>query len=124
MTMIERALTVEKLREQLTDEGIIFTEETLNTLAEEVIRDYDNDDVRAACWEAAMNEAVERAHAWAEDKAWKTYRMVWKPRFTETIEARSPEEAARKFADRFDNLMGGYQITKDLGRCLVVEKTV
>ena len=57
----EPALTVEKLREQLTDEGIVFTEETLNTLAEEVIRDYDNDDVRAACWEAAMNEAVERA---------------------------------------------------------------
>ena len=74
MTMIERALTVEKLREQLTDEGIVFTEETLNTLAEEVIRDYDNDDARAACWEAAMNEAVERARL-VEDKAWKTYRV-------------------------------------------------
>jgi len=52
----------------------------------------------------------------------KTYNVTWAPSFTDTIEAGSAEEAAQKFAERFDSMIGGYQIAKDLNYCLIAKE--
>jgi len=52
----------------------------------------------------------------------KTYNVTWAPSFTDVIEAGSAEEAAQKFAERFDSMIGGYQIAKDLNYCLIAKE--
>jgi hypothetical protein len=52
----------------------------------------------------------------------KTYNVTWAPSFTDTIEAGSAEEAAQKFAEQFDSMIGGYQIAKDLNYCLIAKE--
>jgi hypothetical protein len=54
----------------------------------------------------------------------KTYNVTWAPSFTDTIEAGSAEEAAQKFAERFDSMIGGYQIAKDLNYNLIAKETI
>jgi len=70
------------------------------------------------------SKPVQYAKHRGKDNPMKTYNVTWAPSFTDTIEAGSAEEAAQKFAERFDSMMesGGYQIAKDLNYCLIAKE--
>jgi hypothetical protein len=68
------------------------------------------------------SKPVQYAKHRGKDNPMKTYNVTWAPSFTDTIEAGSAEEAAQKFAERFDSMIGGYQIAKDLNYCLIAKE--
>lgn len=46
---------------QLADEDITLADEQLDTAAQSAVEAYDNDKIRAECWNHAIGEAVEKA---------------------------------------------------------------
>jgi hypothetical protein len=68
------------------------------------------------------SKPVQYAKHRGKDNPMKTYNVTWAPSFTDTIEAGSAEEAAQKFAEQFDSMIGGYQIAKDLNYCLIAKE--
>jgi hypothetical protein len=70
------------------------------------------------------SKPVQYAKHRGKDNPMKTYNVTWAPSFTDTIEAGSAEEAAQKFAERFDSMIGGYQIAKDLNYNLIAKETI
>jgi hypothetical protein len=70
------------------------------------------------------SKPVQHAKHRGKDNPMKTYNVTWAPSFTDTIEAGSAEEAAQKFAERFDSMIGGYQIAKDLNYNLIAKETI
>jgi hypothetical protein len=70
------------------------------------------------------SKPVQYAKHRGKDNPMKTYNVTWAPSFTDTIEAGSAEEAAQKFAERFDSMIGGYQIAKDLNYNLIAKEII
>jgi len=70
------------------------------------------------------SKPVQHAKHRGKDNPMKTYNVTWAPSFTDTIEAGSAEEAAQKFAERFDSMIGGYQIAKDLNYNLIAKEII
>ena len=72
------------------------------------------------------SKPVQYAKHRGKDNPMKTYNVTWAPSFTDVIEAGSAEEAAQKFAERFDSMMesGSYQIAKDLNYNLIAKEII
>ena len=70
------------------------------------------------------SKPVQYAKHRGKDNPMKTYNVTWAPSFRATIEAGSAEEAAQKFAEQFDSMIGGYQIAKDLNYNLIAKEII